>query len=59
MAYPLPRDESWILFVNTWIELKKKDGTIDKLFSHYIEGKGADIPKPRWSIIKDILHWVS
>ncbi|SNR32774.1 amino acid ABC transporter substrate-binding protein, PAAT family [Lutibacter agarilyticus] len=58
MAYPLPRDESWILYVNTWIELKKKDGTIDKLFSHYIEGKGADIPEPRWSIIKDVLHWV-
>ncbi len=58
MIYPLPKDENWILFINTWIELKQKDGTIDKLFSHYIEGKGADIIEPRWSIIKDVLHWV-
>lgn len=58
MVYPLPRDDNWILFVNTWIELKKKDGTIDKLFKHYIEGKGADIKEPRWSVIKDVLHWV-
>lgn len=58
MIYPLPKDESWILFINTWIELRQKDGTIDKLFSHYIEGKGADIIEPRWSIIKDVLHWV-
>lgn len=58
MTYPLPKDENWKLFVNTWIELKEKDGTISSLFSHFIEGKGADIIEPRWSIIKDVLHWV-
>jgi len=58
MAYPLPKDDNWILFVNTWIELKQKDGTLDRLFSHYVEGKGTDIKEPRWSIIKDVLHWV-
>lgn len=58
MTYPLPNNENWKLFINTWIELKQKDGTIAKLFSHYIEGKGAGIIEPRWSIIKDVLHWV-
>lgn len=58
MAYPLPKNDNWILFVNTWLELKEKDGTINQLFRHYIEGKGTAIPEPRWSIIKDVLHWV-
>jgi len=58
MTYPLVNNKNWILFVNTWIELKQKDATINQLFSHYIEGKGADIIEPRWSIIKDVLHWV-
>ena len=58
MSYPLPKDDNWMLFVNTWIELKQKDGTLDRLFSHYIEGKGANIKEPRWSIMKDVLHWV-
>ena len=56
-AYPMPNDEAWIQFVNTWIELKEKDGTKARLFQHWIEGKGADIKEPRWSIMKDMLHW--
>lgn len=58
MSYPIPKDDNWILYVNTWLELKQKDGTLDYLFSHYVEGKGAEIKEPRWSIIKDVLHWV-
>ena len=58
MAYPLPNDTEWIAFVNTFIELKQKDGSLNQLFSHYIEGKGANYKEPRWSIIKDVLHWV-
>jgi Na+/H+-dicarboxylate symporter/ABC-type amino acid transport substrate-binding protein len=58
-AYPIPQhNESWKLYIDTWVELKQKDGTIDKLFKHWIEGGGAEIKEPRWSIIKDVLHWV-
>ena len=57
-AYPLVKDDSWQLFVNTWLELKQKDGTIDRLFEHWIEGKGAEVREPRWSIMKDVLGWV-
>lgn len=57
-TYPIVKDESWVLFVNTWLQLKEKDGTINKLFEYWIEGKGANIIEPRWSVIKDVLHWV-
>ena len=31
----------WAQFINTWIELKRCDGTIDALYGHWILGKHA------------------
>jgi Na+/H+-dicarboxylate symporter len=59
LAYPLAlRDQDWAYFVNTWIELKRRDGTIDTLYGHWILGKQATKRQPRWSIIRDVLHWI-
>jgi Na+/H+-dicarboxylate symporter/ABC-type amino acid transport substrate-binding protein len=60
LAYPIARhDEEFARFVDTWIELKKKDGAIDALYDYWILGKNAKPKRPRWSIIRDVLHWVS
>lgn len=57
-AYPMVDDAGWIQFVNTWLELKSKDGTQDRLFKHWIEGQGANLKTARWSVAKDVLHWL-
>ena len=44
--------------VNTWIELKRKDGTVDELFSHWILGQDSAPKHPRWSVLHDVLHWL-
>ncbi len=51
-------DQSLANLVNTWIELKKRDGTITDLYEHWILGHNAARKKPRWSIVGNILHWV-
>ena len=38
-------------FIDTWIELKRKDGTTDRLFSHWILGRSA-VHRRRWSVIR-------
>ena len=44
VAYPLARsDERWVTFVNTWLELKRRDGTIDALYRHWILGEHAAV----------------
>jgi len=53
------RDEALATVVNTWIELKRKDGTIEALFAHWILGRDASVRKPRFSIVRDVLHWIS
>ena len=59
LAYPVARrDQDWVQFVNTWIELKRRDGTIDALYDHWILGKQAGKRQPRWSVIRNLLHWV-
>jgi len=59
LAYPVAgSDPSWIRFVNTWIGLKKRDGTVDGLYDRWILGKAAEREEKRWSIVRDVLHWV-
>jgi hypothetical protein len=59
LAYPIGRgDAGFAAFVDTWIDLKRKDGTIQALYDYWILGRSAAPPEPRWSIIRNVLHWV-
>jgi ABC-type amino acid transport substrate-binding protein len=51
-------DKDFAAFLNTWIELKRRDGTIDALYGHWILGKQAGKRQPRWSIMRNVLHWI-
>ena len=56
LAYPMARgDQDLVNFINTWIELKKKDGTIAALYDHWILGKHATPKQPRWSVLRNVL----
>ena len=52
------RDQVLAEFMNDWIVLKKGDGTIRRAYDHWILGRTAEQHGPRWSIIRDVLHWV-
>jgi Na+/H+-dicarboxylate symporter len=59
LAYPMPRGQGEMVdFVNTWIELKKADNTIEDLYEHWILGKAAGHKGPRWSVVRDVLGWM-
>jgi ABC-type amino acid transport substrate-binding protein len=51
-------DERLRLFLNTWIDVMKRDGTIDDLRDYWVYGKDAQPRKPRWSIIRNVLGWL-
>jgi ABC-type amino acid transport substrate-binding protein len=50
-------DQALATLVDAWIDLKRKDGTIDELFAHWIQGRDATPHHRRWSILDDVLHW--
>ncbi len=59
LAYPIGRrDPQLAAFVDTWIALKRKEGTIDAAYKYWILGQDAAPPPPRWSIARNVLHWM-
>ena len=60
VAYlPVARgDEGMLDFLDSWIELKRRDRTLDRLFDYWMRGRDEERRQPRWSVIRDVLHWV-
>ena len=59
LAYAIARhDDAFASFINTWIDLKRKDGTMETLYNYWVLGREVTRRQPRWSIIHDVLHWV-
>jgi len=58
-AFPIPHgEESLADFMNIWISMKEKDRTIQKSYDYWVLGKQFEKKQPRWSVIRDVLHWV-
>ena len=45
-------------FLNDWVLAKKGDGSIQRIYNHWVLGKGAMKTEPRWSFIRNVLKWV-
>jgi Na+/H+-dicarboxylate symporter/ABC-type amino acid transport substrate-binding protein len=59
LAFPLARqDQAFATFMNTWLDLKRKDGTLEQLYDYWVLGRDAVRPAPRWSIMRNVLGWV-
>jgi ABC-type amino acid transport substrate-binding protein len=58
LTFGLPRgDQELASLIDTWIDLKRNDGTIQRLFDYWMLGREATPSRPRWSIMRDVLHW--
>jgi Na+/H+-dicarboxylate symporter/ABC-type amino acid transport substrate-binding protein len=59
LAYPVGRrDLEFARFLGIWIDLQRKNGTIAAFYDHWILGRDARPKQPRWSVIRNLLHWV-
>ena len=59
LAFPLPRRAPDLLeYVNNWIQIKKHDGSLAALYDYWILGKEVEAKEPRWSVIRNVLHWI-
>ena len=52
------RDEEFRAYLEHWVELKRRDGTMDEFYEHGILGKTMTTERPRWCVIRDVLGWV-
>jgi ABC-type amino acid transport substrate-binding protein len=59
IAFGLPQsDETFHSFVDNWIQSSKALGVMDTAYDRWILGHETIERQPRWSIIRDVLHWV-
>ncbi len=55
-----PGNPRFLNYLNQWLDLKRTQGFTDKQYDLWIKGKteiAAPI-EPRWSVIRNVLHWI-
>ena len=59
LSFALPRGEPDLaVLVDRWIDLKERDGTLRRLYDYWILGRDPEQRTQRWSVVRDVLHWV-
>jgi proton glutamate symport protein len=58
-AYPIKNGAlPFLQFLNSWLYLKQEQGFQDQMTKYWIDGITPKSQQPRWSVIRDVLHWV-
>jgi proton glutamate symport protein len=60
-GYPVARNssESYLLALNYWIRMEKDYGMLQKKYDYWVLGKIPEMTEPRWSVVRNVLHWVA
>lgn len=62
LAYPVAitkGDYEFLSYLNHWLRLQKTSGAAQEQYSYWVLGKTPLRKTPRWSIIRNVLHWVN
>lgn len=58
-AYLMPKNsEQFLRYVNYWLDLKASDGFQKRMHDYWILGKSRPQHIRRWSVARNVLHWV-
>jgi Na+/H+-dicarboxylate symporter/ABC-type amino acid transport substrate-binding protein len=60
-AYPVAKDssDSYLLALNYWIRMEKDYGMLDAKYNYWVLGEVPGSTEPRWSVVRNELHWVA
>ena len=60
-SYPvaLNSSESYLLALNYWLRMEKDYGMLEKKYDYWVLGKIPERIEPRWSVVRNVLHWVN
>jgi Na+/H+-dicarboxylate symporter len=49
---------NWAIFLDEWLQLKEQSGFLEEQRNYWLEGKPPASQSMRWSVIRNVLHWV-
>ncbi len=57
-AFKLPKNQlAFSEYLNTWLDLKKDNGFMDKVYQYWILGEDPKKKEPRWSVVRNVFGW--
>ena len=57
-AFKLPREQmAFANYMNTWLNLKKDNGFMDRVYQYWIYGISPIKKEPRWSVVRNVFGW--
>jgi ABC-type amino acid transport substrate-binding protein len=58
MAYLMPPNSPELArFIDQWLDLQMADGFEQRMRDYWLEGKPRLDDRPRWSVMRNVLHW--
>ena len=45
-------------YLDGWVATQKQMGSFQRAYNYWILGEGAKQKRPRWSVVRNVLHWV-
>ena len=51
-------DQDLANFLSDWLDIKRRDATLDRLYRYWVLGRDEGRREPRWSVIRNVLGWV-
>jgi len=51
-------DDASLMFINYWLDMEEKYGSLDKKYDYWVLGRDTGNTMQRWSIMRDVLHWI-
>jgi hypothetical protein len=60
-AYAIAKDSSdtYLMLLNYWIKMENDYGNLESKYDYWILGKNVGQSGPRWSVVRNVLHWIS
>ncbi len=44
--------------ISRWVQMTRQSDDYHRIYDHWILGKTPQSERPRWSVIRDVLHWI-
>ena len=59
-AYPVKQGAlNWANFLDEWLQLRAQSGFLEQQKTYWLEGKPPVSREAKWSVIRNVLHWVN
>ena len=59
-GYPIRAHSlDWASFLNNWLILKTQSGFEQRMYNYWIAGENPSERPPRWSVLRNVLHWIN